>query len=256
MWIINGTGLTGGNISTSGTIGLANTAVTAGTYGNSTAVASCTYDSTGRATTCSNISISFPSSSGTVTWISFNTSGLLGGNISTSGTIALNETYINLKWNDTAYATSLGNWSADKSGIQTNITNVNTTANTKAIPGSSALCTYGIANFTTSNSIAPSVTCAAAQGSGAGNLSAQGATAGYIPQFQNMSVLNNSIISQSGSLIGIGDATPDALLDVQSSSVANQLRVSYDDSNYGNISVNSGGNMTIKATGHVIIDIS
>jgi hypothetical protein len=56
--------------------------------------------------------------------------------------------------------------------------------------------------------------------------------------------------------IGVGDTTPDALLDVQSSSVANQLRVSYDDSNYGNISVNSGGNMTIRATGHVIIDIS
>lgn len=89
-----------------------------------------------------------------------------------------------------------------------------------------------------------------------GNLSAQGAAAGYIAQFQNASVVNNSVIFQSGTSIGIGDTSPDALLDVQSSSAANQLRVSYDDSNYGNISVNSGGNMTIRATGHVIIDIS
>jgi hypothetical protein len=54
--------------------------------------------------------------------------------------------------------------------------------------------------------------------------------------------------------IGIGTVLPLAQLHLNSTS--NQLRISYDDSNYGNISVNSGGNLTIKATGHVIIDLS
>ena len=67
---------------------------------------------------------------------------------------------------------------------------------------------------------------------------------------------NTLFIDNTNGKVGIGDTSPDTLLDIQSSSVANQLRVSYDDSNYGNISVNSGGNMTIRATGHVIIDIS
>lgn len=67
---------------------------------------------------------------------------------------------------------------------------------------------------------------------------------------------NNSQNTSTTLNVGIGDTTPDAPLDVQSNTVSTQLRVSYDDNNYGNISVNSGGNMTIKATGHVIIDLS
>jgi hypothetical protein len=82
-----------------------------------------------------------------------------------------------------------------------------------------------------------------------GNLSVNGTT--------NSSFNGNTLfIDASNNRIGIGDASPDALLDVQSNSAANQLRISYDDSNYGNISVNSGGNMTIRASGHVIIDLS
>lgn len=43
----------------------------------------------------------------TLTWIVFNSSGLIGGNISDYGSVSLNETYINLLWNDTNYVNSL-----------------------------------------------------------------------------------------------------------------------------------------------------
>jgi len=67
---------------------------------------------------------------------------------------------------------------------------------------------------------------------------------------------NTLFIDNANNRVGIGTSAPDTLMDIQSSTASNQLRVSYDDSNYGNISVNSAGNMTIKATGHVIIDLS
>ena len=61
-------------------------------------------------------------------------------------------------------------------------------------------------------------------------------------------------IDNTNSAVGIGTVTPNAMLHINGSS--NQFRISYDASNYGNISVNSAGNMTIRATGHVIIDLS
>ncbi len=56
--VATGTGLTGGPITTTGTISLANTAVSAGTYGNATNVAQITVDAQGRITSASNVSIS------------------------------------------------------------------------------------------------------------------------------------------------------------------------------------------------------
>jgi len=55
--IAKGTGLTGGPITTTGTISLANTAVTAGSYGSSSNTAQITIDAQGRITSASNVAI-------------------------------------------------------------------------------------------------------------------------------------------------------------------------------------------------------
>jgi hypothetical protein len=55
-----GTGLTGGPITTSGTISIANTTVVSGTYGNSNTVAVFTVNSQGQLTSASNTAISIP----------------------------------------------------------------------------------------------------------------------------------------------------------------------------------------------------
>lgn len=61
--ITAGTGLTGGGtLASNTTITLANTAVTAGTYGGNTNVAVITVDAQGRLTNASNVAITFPSS--------------------------------------------------------------------------------------------------------------------------------------------------------------------------------------------------
>ena len=56
--IVTGTGLTGGPITSTGTISIANTTVVAGTYGSSTQVPSYTVNAQGQLTSAANISIS------------------------------------------------------------------------------------------------------------------------------------------------------------------------------------------------------
>lgn len=75
--VATGTGLTGGPITSTGTISLANTAVTAGSYGNASTVGTFTVDAQGRLTAAANstIAISVGQVSGAVT----NTTQVIAG---------------------------------------------------------------------------------------------------------------------------------------------------------------------------------
>lgn len=83
--VATGTGLTGGPITTTGTISLANTAVTAGTYGNASTVAQVTINAQGQATNVVNVAISIANSAvtglGTISTQNANAVVVTGGSI-------------------------------------------------------------------------------------------------------------------------------------------------------------------------------
>jgi hypothetical protein len=85
-YVIAGTGMNGGGVLTGNvTLNLANTAVTAATYGNATAVAQVTIDAQGRVTSASNVTISISNSAvtglGTMSTQNANSVSITGGNV-------------------------------------------------------------------------------------------------------------------------------------------------------------------------------
>lgn len=92
-----GTGLTGGPITSSGTIALANTAVTAGTYGSNGAVAQVTINAQGQITNAQNVAITIPSGNvtglGTMATQNANAVVITGGTI--NSTTQTNGVYAN-----------------------------------------------------------------------------------------------------------------------------------------------------------------
>lgn len=107
-----GTGLTGGPITTSGTVSLANTAVSAGVYGTSNVVPQITVDAQGRITNVANITIT-TSGTGTVTNVATGT-GLTGGPITSNGTISLANTAVTAA--DYGSASQVGTFTVDAQG--------------------------------------------------------------------------------------------------------------------------------------------
>ena len=123
-----GTGLTGGPITTTGTVSLANTAVTAGVYGNATTVSQVTVDAQGRITNAVSVAIQFDGN-GTVTNVATGT-GLTGGPITTTGTISLANTTVTVgSYGD---ASTVGTFTVDAQGRLTAAANA--TAARAAMP--------------------------------------------------------------------------------------------------------------------------
>jgi hypothetical protein len=89
--VATGTGLTGGPITATGTISLADTAVSAGSYGSSSSVATFTVDAQGRLTAAANSAISIANTAvsglGTMSTQNANNVSISGGTI-TGGTIS------------------------------------------------------------------------------------------------------------------------------------------------------------------------
>ena len=114
--VATGTGLTGGPITSTGTVSLANTAVTIGTYGGASNVASFTVDQQGRLTSASNVTIAIGNSNlQNSNVVLGNTTLTLGSTVSNVGNLTLanvtilggttNAAVFNFTGNTTATAT-------------------------------------------------------------------------------------------------------------------------------------------------------
>lgn len=127
-----GTGLTGGPITVNGTISLANTAVTAGVYGNATTVSQVTVDAQGRVTNAVSVAIQFDGN-GTVTNVATGT-GLTGGPITTTGTISLANTTVTAgSYGD---ASTVGTFTVDAQGRLTAAANATISIPASQVTGS------------------------------------------------------------------------------------------------------------------------
>jgi hypothetical protein len=114
--VATGTGLIGGPITSTGTVSLANTAVTIGTYGGANDVASFTVDQQGRLTSASNVTIAIGNSNlQNSSVVLGNTTLTLGSTVSNVGNVTLenvtiiggttNAAVFNFTGNTTATAT-------------------------------------------------------------------------------------------------------------------------------------------------------
>jgi len=89
--IQTGTGLTGGPITGTGTISLANTAVTAGSYGTASQVSQVTINAQGQITSAANVAIAIANSAvsglGTMATQNANAVAITGGNVVANVTV-------------------------------------------------------------------------------------------------------------------------------------------------------------------------
>jgi len=128
--VATGTGLTGGPITTTGTVSLANTTVTAGIYGNATTVSQVTINAQGQITSAANVAIAIANTAITNGNITLgNTTIGLGNTATTVGNLTLNNVTIN-SGNSTVTTDNIG------------YANISTALRTQALTG----YLYGNAN--------------------------------------------------------------------------------------------------------------
>ena len=140
VYVISGTGLSGGGQLTGNvTVNLANTAVTAATYGNATSVSQITVDAQGRITSAANVGISIPGM-GTVTNVATGT-GLTGGPITGTGTISLANTTVTA--GSYGNASTVGNFTVNAQGQLTAASNTSIAIDASAITSGTLGVTRG-----------------------------------------------------------------------------------------------------------------
>lgn len=107
--VATGTGLTGGPITSTGTVSLANTAVTAGVYGSSSLIPQITIDAQGRITSASNVSAAGAST--VITDVTTVTNGSLVDWENSSSTVITweNSSLVTIGWLNTVYEITANN---------------------------------------------------------------------------------------------------------------------------------------------------
>ena len=136
--VIAGTGLSGGgNLASNVTINLADTTVSAGSYGNATLIPQITIDAQGRITSASNVAVQ-SGGSGTVTQVDTGT-GLTGGPITSSGTISLANTAVTAGTYGTA--SQVSQVTVDAQGRITSASNVAIAIANSAVSGLGTMST-------------------------------------------------------------------------------------------------------------------
>ena len=136
--ITAGTGLSGGgNLASNVTINLADTAVSAGSYGNATLIPQITVDAQGRITSASNVAVQ-SGGTGTVTQVNTGT-GLTGGPITSSGTISLADTAVTAGTYGTA--SQVSQVTVDAQGRITSASNVAIAIANSAVSGLGTMST-------------------------------------------------------------------------------------------------------------------